>query len=411
MTEAAARSWRAQVLRDPETAYLNTGSYGLLPRPVFATVTALREELYRNPVDFLWRRFGPRLESARQHLARFLAAAPRRLFFALNVSDAINWVAASLRLAAPGEIVVTDHEYGAMRWVWERCAARAGLTLRTITVPIQAHTPAEIIAAIVSQWGPATRLFFFSHVLHTTGLIVPAAALCAAARRQGIITVVDGAHAPGMIPLHLEELGADYYCANLHKWLLAPLGAGFLYCSAGREELLQPTQVSWGWHYERDRADEPDGHGGSFRQRAFEFAGSRDLSPWLAVPAAIDFHQAVGPDAIRAWHLQLGDRVRAHLEAVPGVVCVTPRTPELRGGLTAFRLPPHDSATVRRVLWERHRIEINLVDHAAGNLLRVSTHFYNVPEEIERLGQALPEALAAGGAAAPPSQCGTPAFR
>lgn len=411
MTDDAARAWRAQVALDPEIAYLNTGSYGLLPRPVLAVVTALREELYRNPVDFLWRRFGPRLESARERLAGFLAAPPHRLFFALNVSEAINWVAASLRLAAPGEIVLTDHEYGAMRWVWERCAARCGLTLRTLVVPMHATTREEVVAELARQWRPATRLFFFSHVLHTTGMVLPAAELCAAARRQGIVTVVDGAHAPGMIPLHLEQIAADYYCANLHKWLLAPLGAGFLYCTAGREELLQPTHVSWGWHYDRSRAEARDGHGGTFRQRAFEFVGSRDLSPWLAVPAAIDFHQAVGPGNIRARHLELSDQVRARLEVVPGVICVTPQAPELRGGLTAFRLPPHDATTVRRLLWERHRIEINLVDHPAGPWLRVSTHFYNLPEEIERLGQALPEALPAGMIASPDPHHGPAAFQ
>jgi isopenicillin-N epimerase len=393
---AQTRRWREQMWMDPTITYLNSGSYGLLPKAVFDCVTRLREELYRNPVDFLWRQFGCRLAAARSQLAAFVGADPQRLFFTLNVSEAINLVAASLQLTGPGEIVLTDHEYGAMRWVWERVAAQAGLTLRTITSPVTAVSPATAAEVVITQLGPATKLLFFSHVLHTTGMVLPAQAICMAARRLGVITVVDGAHAPGMIPLDLNRIGADFYCANLHKWLLAPLGAGFLYCSPGRAELLKPLQVSWGWHYAHDRADLLDGQGGTFRQRSIEFQGSRDLTPWLAVPEAIRCHQAIGTDQVRQHHLDLSNLVRQQVELSTGLKCVSPTTDELRGGLTAFLLPDSvDAEELRRLLWEQHRIEINVVPHPNGNLLRVSTHYFNLDEEVERLGRALPECLIA----------------
>lgn len=393
---ARARHWREQMRMDPTIAYLNTGSYGLLPRAVYDCVTRLREELYRNPVDFLWRQFGSRLAAARSQLAAFVGADAPHLFFTLNVSEAINLVAASLQLSSPGEIILTDHEYGAMRWVWERVATRTGLTLRTIAAPVRAVSPAEAAEALVTSIGPNTKVLFFSHILHTTGMVLPAQAICAAARQRGVITVVDGAHAPGMVPLDLNRLGADFYCANLHKWLLAPLGAGFLYCGPGRADLLQPLQVSWGWRYERDRADLSDGNGGTFRQRAIEFQGSRDLTPWLAVPEAIRCHLDVGTDQVRKNQLDLGTLVRQRVEHRTDLKCVSPTVEELRGGLTAFLLPDSvNPEQLRGVLWERHRIEINVVSHPNGNLLRVSTHFYNLDEEVERLARALPECLMA----------------
>src|SRR6185436_7435967 len=145
------------------------------------------------------------------------------------VSAAINLVASGLPLESPGEVLMTDHEYGSMVWCWERAAARRGLSIRTFPLPTMASDPGLIVEAAVAAMTPRTRLFFFSHVLSPTGLVLPAKELCAEARRRGIITVVDGAHAPAMIPLDLDDIGADFYGANCHKWLLAPTGAGFLH--------------------------------------------------------------------------------------------------------------------------------------------------------------------------------------
>src|SRR5262249_44079652 len=149
-------------------------------------------------------------------------------------------------------------------------------TVRTFPLPIMAQTPAEIVAAACAAMTERTRLLFFSHVLSPTGLVLPARELCAAARQRGILTVIDGAHAPAMIPLNLAELNCDFYGGNCHKWLLASTGAGFLYLGAGNEDRLQPLQVSWGWYPDRKRMDEPDEFGTTPRVRFFEFEGTRD---------------------------------------------------------------------------------------------------------------------------------------
>jgi isopenicillin-N epimerase len=378
------------MLLDPKVANLNTGSFGPLPRVVFERATELRRRLAEEPMDFLLRQLPELLWTAREHLAHYVGGDPRRLIFTSNVTAAINLVAAGLPLPTPGVILLTDHEYGAMHWCWERAAKRLGLTLRTFALPLLAEDPGEIVAAAVRAMTPQTRLFFFSHVLSPTGLVLPARALCAEARRRGILSVVDGAHAPGMLPLALDEIGADFYGANCHKWLLAPTGSGFLYLGPESVDRLEPLQVSWGWRPDRARLDERDECGSTPRLRAYEFEGTRDVCPWLAVPAAIEFQEYLGPVQIRARNAELAARVRQRLGELPGLRAATPARQELRGFMTAYRLPAQvNAAEWRRALWHDHRIEVPLVERPEGLLLRVSTHFYNSPEEIDRLANAV----------------------
>ncbi len=209
-------------------------------------------------MDFLLRQLPPLLWEARRRLAEFLGTEPRRLVFTANVSAAVNIVASGLQLTGPGEILLTDHEYGAMQWCWERAAQRQGLSVRTFPLPVTAEDPAEIVDAFARAMTARTRLLFFSHVLSPTGLVLPVREICAEARRRGVLTVVDGAHAPAMVPLNLDSIGADFYGANCHKWLLAPTGSGFLLLGRGNEDRLQPLQVSWGWHPDRSKWDEID---------------------------------------------------------------------------------------------------------------------------------------------------------
>jgi isopenicillin-N epimerase len=386
---------RAGMMYDPEVANLNSGSFGPTPRPVFERVTELRRRLAEEPMDFIVRSQPELLWNSREHLARFLGGDPRRLVFTANVTAAINLVAFSVRLASPGEILLTDHEYGAMHWCWERAAQRQGLKLRTFALPICASNPAEIMAAFRQAMTPETRLVFFSHVLSPTGLVLPAREICALAKSRGILAVVDGAHAPAMIPLHLDSIGADYYGANCHKWLLAPIGSGFLYLGAANEDRLQPLQVSWGWRRDFANLDDRNDLGSTHRIAFLEHEGTRDICPWLVVPEAIAFQQALGWDAIRGRMRELASRVRQELGAIESLKLVTPAGIELSAAMTAFRLPAAvDLAALRRGLWDPHRIEIGLHERRDGNLLRVSTHFYNTAEEIGKLAAVLPGVMA-----------------
>jgi isopenicillin-N epimerase len=297
-------------------------------------------------------------------------------------------------------MLLTDHEYGAMHWCWERAARRQGLTLRTFPLPTMSDSPAEIVEAAVRAMTPRTRLFFFSHVLSPTGLVLPAADLCREARRRGIITVADGAHAPAMIPLNVSDVGADFYAGNCHKWMLAPTGAGFLVVGPGNEDRLEPLHVSWGYRADqhplgepgaaRRDPDTPDAFGSTPRTRFLEFEGTRDVCPWLAVTDAIDFQSSIGVDRIRARVAELVAYTRERIGRV-GLKLATPTAAGLHGSMTAFELPvrgPAKAAALRQAIW-KHRIEVPIIERPDRLLLRVSTHVYNTPGEIGRLAEVL----------------------
>src|SRR5262245_46119577 len=381
---------RSAMLLDAEVANLNTGSFGPLPRTVLDRVTKLRQRLAEEPMDFLLRQGPDLLWAARQRLAAFVGGDPRRLVFTANVTASVNLVASALHLASPGEVLLTDHEYGAMHWCWQRAARRLGLTLRTFPLPTHNEEPNRIVAAATAAMTADTRLFFFSHVLSPTGMVLPAARLCEEARRRGILTVIDGAHAPGFVPVDLSEIRCDFYGANGHKWLLAPTGAGFLYLGEGSEDRVSPLQVSWGWHTEGNGLDERDEFGSTPQIRRLEFEGTRDWCPWLAVPAAIDFQAGLGFDAIRGRQRELARYVRGR---VGWLRVATPENPELSGAMTAFELSEGvDPARLRERLWQE-RIELPVIERPERLLIRVSTHFYNSEGEVDRLAEALPGML------------------
>jgi isopenicillin-N epimerase len=377
---------RAAMLLDLGVANLNTGSFGPLPRVVFDRVTDLRHRLAEEPMDFLVRRVPDLLWHSRERLAAFLGGDPRRLIFTANVTASVNLVASSLTLAAPGEVLFTDHEYGAMHWCWERAARRLGLTVRTFALPTKTEDPAAIVEAAVAAMTPRTRLFFFSHVLSPTGLVLPAKELCDQARRRGVLTVVDGAHAAAFVPVHLAEIGADFYGGNGHKWLLAPTGTGFLHLGPSSEDRLQPMQVSWGWHTLGKPLDERDEFGSTPRLRRLEFEGTRDVCPWLSVPEAIDFQAGIGVEAIRRRQRELVSYCRRRLSHLPPA---TPENPRLSGPLTAFELPAGSNPErLRERLWAA-RVEAPVIERPDRLLIRASTHFYNTEAEIDRLAEAL----------------------
>jgi isopenicillin-N epimerase len=393
------------MILDPTVTMLNTGSFGPLPRPVFDRATELRLRLAAGPTDFFVRQAPPLLWEARERTAAFLGCATERLVFTTNVSAAINLIASGLKLASPGEILMTDHEYGAMVWCWERAGQRQALGVRTFPLPTMAADPREIVNAMVAAITPRTRVLFFSHVLSPTGLVLPAKELCAEARRRGVLTVVDGAHAPAMIPLNVSDVGADFYTGNLHKWLLAPSGAGFLVIGPGNEDRLQPLHVSWGYHADKyplgeasgevTRSTGPDArdtYGSTPRIRFLEFEGTRDFCPWLAVPAAIDFQADLGWDAVRGRIAELAAYSRKAIGDT-GLSLATPATPGLHGAMTAFNLPTGvNAAKLRKELWAR-RVEIPVIERPDRLMLRVSHHFYTTESEIDRLGEVLTEVL------------------
>jgi isopenicillin-N epimerase len=380
------------MLLDPAVAYLNAAAAGPLSRRVFDRVSALRRCQAVEPVDFLRNQLPPLLGAARAALAAYLGGDPHQLVLTTNATAAINLVASSIALNAPGEVVMTDHEYPPMQWCWERAAARLGLTVRRFPLPAHPESPDAVVDAAVAALGPQTRLLFFSHVISSTGLVMPARALCAAAASRGVVSVVDGAQAPGFIDIDVRALGCDYYAGSGHKWLLAPTGTGCLHAAPEALARLQPLHVSWGGRPTDDvtAADTLDAAGRTARLRALEIEGTRDLCPWLALPDAIELQAALGLSQIRARQRTLAAAVRAQLTGWRGLAPVTPDDPALSGGMVAFALPAGvDPARLGAALWLKHRIDAEVIERPGCALLRVSTHFFNNEHEIDRLIAAL----------------------
>lgn len=383
---------RAHLALDPTVNYLNSGSFGPPSRHAVASVASFRSQLAQDPMDFQLRRVPPLLWNARVKLAEFLGGDPRRLLFTTNVTEGVNLIAASVQLTAPGEILLSDQEYPPMYWCWERVAQRSGLDLRTFRLPTRANGPEEVVDAISQAITPQTRLMFISHIISSTGMIVPIREVCELAHRRGIVTVIDGAHGPGFTSFKLEELMCDYYVGSGHKWLLGPSGTGFLYFGTSAVDSVEPMQVSWGYQLPQDStlADEPDKFGSTPKLRRLECTGTRDICPWLAVPDTIDFLAGYGYPEMLQRMRELSSYTRCSLSERLGLVAITSDHPAMSGAMTAFALPDGiDPSRLQRQLWEQFRVEVGVVEQGAQAMIRVSNHFFNTKADIDQLADAL----------------------
>jgi isopenicillin-N epimerase len=348
-------------LLDPEVVYLNHGSFGACPRPVFDVYQEWQRELEREPVDLLARRLDGELARARAALGEYVGAPADDLVLAPNATSALNAVLRSLRLGPGDEILTTEHEYGALELLLQFVSERTGAR-----VVRRAGDVAEAIWAGVTE---RTRVLVVSHVTSPTALLLPVEELCRRARDAGVLSVVDGAHTPGQVPLDLEALGADFYAGNCHKWLCAPKGAGFLYTRPERQELLEPHVVGWGY-------------------RESEFAlrhgreGTRDPAAYLAVPAAIEFVREHGEAAECRALLERGSRRLAAAGFDP-FASAQPLQ------MACFRLPECDPEEIERRLREEFRIDAPVRKWNGQSLIRVSVAPYNTAEDVAALEAAL----------------------
>lgn len=379
-------------LLDPEIVFLNHGSFGACPRPVFETYQRWQRELERQPVEFLGRRADALLDAARETLAAYVGAGPDDLVFVPNATSGLNIVARSLPLAAGDEVLTTDLEYGAVDRTWEHVCQRAGARYVKHPVPLPVADPAAAVEAIWAGVTPRTRVLSLSHITSGTALILPLAELCRRARDAGILTVIDGAHAPGQIPLDLGEIGADVYAGNCHKWLCAPKGSGFLHVRPEQQAWVESLIVSWGW-VEGSGSHRP---GQGFVSRN-QWQGTRDVTAFLSVPAAIAFQAAHDWPAVRERCHGLAVEARARVAELTGLPPITaepaPGGERWFAQMVAAPLPPVDAAELKRRLYAEHRIEIPLTSHAGRSLIRASFQGYNRAADLEALLAALARLL------------------
>jgi isopenicillin-N epimerase len=365
---------RREFLLDPEVAFLNHGSFGACPRPVFERYQAWQRELELEPVDFFARRLAGLLADARSTLAAYVGCAAGDLAFVQNATTGVNLAARSLDLRPGDEVLATDLEYGACDLAWEWLCRRTGARYVRAPIPLPLDREETVIDALFAAATERTRVVYVSHITSNTALVLPVDAIVARARELGLVTIVDGAHAPAHVPLDLTALGADYYTGNCHKWLCAPKGAGFLHVRPELQERVDAAIVSWG--YEEART--------SFSER-IENQGTRDPAAWLAVPEAIAFQAERDWDALRARARKLTREARSELCALLGT---EPLAPEgMLGQMATVRLPrPAPDLSDR--LFAGHRVEIPVMS-GREDLLRISVAAYTTRAEVDRLLAAL----------------------
>lgn len=378
--------------------FLNHGSFGACPKAVLDEQSRLRGEMERNPVRFLWREIEARIDEARTELARFLGADAEDVAFVTNATTAVNSVLRSLPLQPGDELITTDHGYNACNNVLGEVARRAGAKVVTARIPFPIEGPGDVVAAILTAVTPRTRLLLIDHVTSPTALVLPVTEIIREMESRGIDVFVDGAHAPGMLPLNLRELGAAYYTGNLHKWVCAPRGAGFLHVRRDRQAGLHPAVISHGYNTPRP--------GRSRFHDEFDWQGTSDVTAWLAVPAALRFCESLLPGgwpALMAHNHQLALAARAVLCERLGVAPPCPDA--MLGSMATLPLPdalqdrePGESRAVisrfdplQSWLLEQHRIEVPLLrwGNPARRWFRVSAHAYNRIEDYELLSTAL----------------------
>jgi isopenicillin-N epimerase len=384
-----AHAWLNFWWLDPEVTFLNHGAFGACPKPVLEVQQQLRQRLEQQPLKFLAQDLEGLLDEARRVLAEFVGADPLDLAFVPNATTGVNAVLRSLCFTPEDELLTTNHEYNACRNALDFVAARSGaqVIIAEISLPIQ--SPEQVIEAVMAKVSSKTRLVLLDHVTSQTGLVMPIQQLLAQLNQRGIDTLIDGAHAPGSVPLNLQAIGATYYTGNCHKWLCAPKGAAFLYVQRDRQAQIRPLTISHGANSpRRDR---------SRFQLEFDWPGTYDPSTYLAIPTAIQFMGSLLPGG---WS-ELMAQNRAKVLAARKILCealqVPPPCPdEMIAALAVVSLPDGSYQTLQTALLEQYAIEVPIVPWPTGQkrFVRVAAQIYNTLPQYEYLAQALVDLLA-----------------
>ncbi|MCA9650964.1 MAG: aminotransferase class V-fold PLP-dependent enzyme [Myxococcales bacterium] len=379
-------------LLDPEIRFLNHGSFGACPRVVLEHQSALRTRLEVEPVRFFVHELPRLLDDARRCVADFVGARPEDLGFVRNATSGVNAVLRSLSLRPGDELLLTDHGYNACRNVAEFVAERAGARVVVASIPFPLASEDEVVDAVLAATTERTRVALLDHVTSPTGLVLPIATLVRALDERGVDTLVDGAHAPGMLALDLEALGAAWYTANFHKHTCAPKGAAMLWAREDKQAGLHPATISHGYNSPRPRKRWLE---------ELDWQGTDDPTPWLCVPQAIASVGALVPGGwpeIRARNRALALRARELL--CEALELPPPAPASMIGTLAAVPLwdgddaPPSSSLYVdplQVTLMDEERIEVPIPPWPAPprRLVRITAHLYNELSDYEALAEAL----------------------
>lgn len=367
---------------DPDVVFLNHGSFGATPTALLERQSEFRAQMESDPVRFFGRMLPSLLAQVRAELADYIGASdPEGVALVPNATTAINVAARSVELRAGDEIVLSDHEYGAMRLLWDEVAAQSGARVVVVKLPMPYTQPSEVFAEFADAVTDRTRVVFFSHITSLSAYVLPAVELAALAREVGATCIIDGAHAPGQIGFDVDEIGADCYAGNGHKWLCCPKGTGFLHVRADARQWMRGDVVSWGWRW----------NGSDAFQGRFNWPGTTDPTALLCIPEAIALQQSEEWRSETARAVGLAREASARLRDRFGATQLARdevRAPQM----VPLSFPEPNGVhpeEIQEALWDRHKIEMPVELFHGLTLGRLSVQVYTDYDDVQALVTAL----------------------
>ncbi|MFN5982579.1 MAG: aminotransferase class V-fold PLP-dependent enzyme [Fluviicola sp.] len=370
-------------LLDSETTFLNFGSFGACPKPVFKAYQDFQVLLEKNPVQFIVK-IGPELlNESRKVLAEFIDCDFKDFVFVQNPSYAVNVIVKSLKFKSGDEVLTTDLEYGACDRTWNFYANERGFVYKRQAISLPIQSKEQFLDEFWKGYSDKTKLVFISQITSATGLILPVKEIVEEAKKRGLMTFVDGAHVPAHIPLSLNELDPDFYTGACHKWMMTPKGSSFMYVRSELQHIIDPLIVSWGYD-----ADYPtDSQFYDYHQ----FNGTRDFSAYLTIPSAIDFMQQHNwlektkfcYERTLFWVQKLSEL----LDSKP----LAPLTNDFYGLLGSLEITCENPIDLKNILYDKYQIEIPVMVHNGKTYIRFSYHPLNSERDLERLYEVLKE--------------------
>ena len=379
---------KSDFLLNPEITFLNHGSYGATPKKVFREYQEWQRRLEFQPVEFIARAYPNLIAQARQSLATYLNSDKDDLVYIQSPTYGVNLVVHSLNLQKNDEVLVSNHEYGACLNTWEYHSQKQGYKIIEQEISWPVTNSEQILEEFWQGVNENTKVIFISHICSATALTMPVEAIVKRAKAAGIISIIDGAHAPSQIDLDLKDLGADFYIGACHKWLCAPKGSSFLYVAPKMQDMIEPLVVSWGWG-SHSRMDY-----GSQMLNNTQYTGTRDFSEYLAVSTAIDFQKQNNWSEIRANCHTLLDQALDRADKLENIKRAYPKGKGLYQQMGLLEIVSDvDLDEIKAKLYDDYKIEIPVHEWNGHNFIRISVQAYNNKKDIDILIAALKELI------------------
>jgi Selenocysteine lyase len=373
-------------LLDSSITFLNHGSFGACPKPIFEEYQRFQSELENEPVQFIQKKAGGYLKKAKERLSKYIGCQPEDFFFTPNPTIGINTIMRSLNLQPGDEILSTNHEYGAMDRTWTFFCRKSGAKYVRQEISLPIISKEQILEDFWKGYNANTKVVFINEISSATALVFPVKEICKKAQELGLITIVDGAHVPGHINLNIQEMDPDFYTGTLHKWMLAPKGSSFLYVKKEFQDDIDPLVVSWG--YDNEMINDTqflDYH---------EYQGTRDISAFLCTPKVIDFLEDNNwkevSEKCKNTVLENYQRFCDLLHTQP----LCPVSKEFLGQMASIPVKTEEPLQLKELLFEKYNIEIPVMPLNGNFYIRYSINAYNSQEDLDGLYDALKEIIA-----------------